>query len=80
MRGRTWTAKNRKILEKLILEGYMVPWIAKSMGLSNATVYAEIKRTIGENEYKERRYIKYTAEKAMEKDIMKIKGDSNDVQ
>lgn len=80
MGERIWTSENRKILEKLLKEGYRIPWIAKSMGISTATVYTEIKSTIGEDEYKARRYIKYTAEKAIDKKIMEIKGESDDVQ
>ena len=80
MGTRIWTFENRKILEKLLKEGYTVPWIAKSMGISAAAVYIEIRRTIGEDEYKARRYIKYTAEKAIDKMIMVIKGETDDVQ
>ncbi len=80
MGTRIWTFENRKILEKLLKEGYTVPWIAKSMGISAAAVYIEIRRTIGEDEYKARRYIKYTAEKAIDKKIMEIKGETDDVQ
>ena len=76
--GQIWTSENRRILESLLQEGYTIPWISKNMGISPTAIYSEIKRTIEEDEYEARRYIKYTAKKAMEKDIMRIKGELND--
>lgn len=73
-----WTAESRKTLEALLKEGYKVPQIANIMSISAMTVYKEIEKGVSEQEYREKRYIKYTADKAIETSIMKLKGEIND--
>ncbi|NCF00659.1 helix-turn-helix domain-containing protein [Emergencia sp. 1XD21-10] len=62
--SRIWTESTRADLEFLLKEGYKVPKIAKMMGISPASIYNELKLTLTEEEYKDRRFTKYTADLA----------------
>ncbi|WP_161907970.1 hypothetical protein [Emergencia sp. 1XD21-10] len=73
--ARIWTKVNRKNLEFYLKEGYMVPRIAEKMGVSAQAIYGEIKKTLTEEEYRERRYVKYSAERAIAKEISQIQGE-----
>ena len=77
MKKRTakWDMQKRKNLESLLKEGYKVPVIARMLELSSATVYNEIKRGLSKEEYESGRYIKYTAERVIENEIAKLKGE-----
>lgn len=61
-----WTEANREDLEFLLKEGYQVPKISKMIGLSPASIYNELKMTLTPEEYADKRFIKYTAERAWE--------------
>lgn len=62
--SRIWTEDTRANLEFLLKEGYKVPKIAKLMVISPASIYNELKVTLTEEEYADRRFNKYTAETA----------------
>ena len=73
-----WTVADREILEKALAEGYTVPWIAKSLNKSAPAIYSELERCLDPEEYMQRRFVKYTAKRAIEKDIMRLKGELDD--
>lgn len=78
--SRIWTEDKRADLEFLLKEGYKVPKIAKMMGISPATIYNELKVTLTEEEYADRRFSKYTAEMAwqMERKTRSRKVNANE--
>lgn len=73
-----WTIVDREMLEKLLAEGYRVPRIAKSLDKPASSIYNEIRRCLEPEEYAEQRYIKYTAKKAIDKEIARLKGELDD--
>lgn len=70
-----WTKEKRSTLEFLLKEGYMVPKIAGMIEISAPSIYNELKRTLTETEYKQRQYVKYSADAAIEMEIKRIKGE-----
>jgi len=70
-----WTKEKRSTLEFLLKEGYMVPKIATMIEVSAPSIYNELKRCLSETEYKQRQYVKYSADAAIEIEIKKIKGE-----
>ncbi|MCI5689267.1 MAG: helix-turn-helix domain-containing protein [Emergencia sp.] len=68
MSSKLWTDASRENLEFLLQEGYQVPKIAKLIGMAPATIYKELRMTLTEEEYADRRFTKYTAERAWQQE------------
>ncbi|MCI9640654.1 MAG: hypothetical protein HFE72_11130 [Emergencia sp.] len=63
-----WTDASREDLEFLLKEGYQVPKISKLIGIAPATIYKELRTTLTDEEYADRRFTKYTAERAWQQE------------
>ena len=74
--SKIWNKEKREELEYLLKEGYRVPYIAKMFQLSPATIYRELKYVLTEKEYEGRQFVKYSVERAINKDIETIKGEN----
>lgn len=60
----SWNREARLELEQLLKQGYTISSIASKMNISRPTVLDEVKRGTTEDEYAERRYNQYRANKA----------------
>lgn len=73
----TWSYDKRKELELLLKEGYQPTKIADLMGMKNAgQIYYELKKVLSEEEYKNKQFIKYSAQRAEEEYMKKFRGES----
>ena len=70
-----WTKERREQLELLLKEGFTLKAISEIMNVSTTTIRTELQAVLDKDEYKNRQYIKYTAEAAIEKDIRILKGE-----
>lgn len=68
-KGPDWDDESRKTLETLAKEGYNIPYIAKRLGVSHQTVRSELMRGMDEESYRQGRYLKYSAQKSVEKQV-----------
>lgn len=70
-----WTLDKKRELEAYLKEGFPVNEIVKRMGIYRRSVVDEIKNGTEPQEFEQRRYIKYSADKAFERDVAKLKGE-----
>lgn len=71
----SWNREKCETLELLLKEGFTVPKIAKQLNTTPGTIYRELKRTLTSEEYEEKRYIKYCAEKAIANRLKDFNGE-----
>lgn len=64
MKRSSWNRDSRLELERLLKQGYTISYIASKMKVSRPTILDEVKHGITEDEYNERRYNQYRANKA----------------
>lgn len=64
MRRSSWNREMRLELENYLKQGYTISAIANKIHLTRPTVLEEVKRGLSDEEYSERRYNQYRANKA----------------
>lgn len=69
MKASCWNRESRKQLENLLSEGYSIQQCAETLNRAIATVRTEIQRGCAEDEFDEKRYIKYKATRAELREI-----------
>lgn len=69
MKASCWTRESREQLENLLGEGYSIQQCAEMLDRAIGTVRTEIKRGCDEEEFSEKRYIKYKATRAELREI-----------
>ena len=65
MKPSTWEMERRKQLQLLLEQGYTVGRVSEILGLARPTIFAEIKRGTTVDEYREKRFVKYSIERAI---------------
>ena len=68
------TLQEKKDLELFLKEGFSVSMISSDLGIHKATIYKEIRNGVDEFHYKNKQYIKYSAEKSMTNDENRRRG------
>lgn len=68
-----WTNDKRRTLESLLKKGFRISSISEAIGISSTSIYKEIRRGVSEDEYAKGRYIMYSANKSINKQIDEIK-------
>lgn len=61
-----WSEPERQALETMLRDAFPVSRISAELGVSTQTLYAEIKKGVTAEEYRNRQYGKYTAKKSVE--------------
>ena len=64
-----WNYSMRNQLQLLLEEGFTLRRIADSFGVSYTNLKKELSRGLSEEEFKEKRYIKYSLEEAVMKEF-----------
>ena len=77
MRASSWGLVKRKKLKLLLDEGYNAKHISEILDISYQAILNEIKRGTKEDEYKEKRWVKYSIERAAYTEVKDLFG--NDV-
>lgn len=72
---RIWSIEMREQLKFVLGEGLLPAHIIKDFGISRVTLLKELKRGLSEEEYRERRYIKYLPVKALKTEITELFGE-----
>ncbi len=65
-----WTLEKRQQLEHLLAEGFNVNRIRELVGGSAATILKEIKRGVSEEEYNQKRFVKYSFKQAIYTEVL----------
>lgn len=65
-----WTLEKRQQLEHLLAEGFNVTQIKELVGGSQPTILKEIKRGVSEEEYDQKRFVKYSFIQAIYKEVL----------
>lgn len=60
-----WDMPLREALETMLKDGFPISRISKELGITKPTIYAEVKRGVTDEEYKNHQYSKYTARKSV---------------
>jgi len=68
---------NRKKLQLLLLDGFSLTVIQKTLNITRSVLYTEIKKGLTDEEYKNRRYVKYNLTRAIIADIEKFVGEDS---
>ena len=70
-----WNMIDRGMLSKSLLEGFSLVQIEEEIGISRFQIKSEIKRGLTEDEYKERRYVKYNPERSVYQTALQAIGE-----
>lgn len=73
MAKKVWTKERRKMMQELLQNGYSITKVSKALEISKPVIYKELKETLSQKDYEERRFIKYTASAGLNKEICKLK-------
>ncbi len=65
-----WTLEKRQQLEHLLAEGFNVNQVRELVGGSASTILKEIKRGVSEEEYNQKRFVKYSFKQAIYKEVL----------
>lgn len=65
-----WTLEKRQQLEHLLAEGFNVNQVRELVGGSASTILKEIKRGVSEEEYDQKRFVKYSFKQAIYKEVL----------
>ena len=65
-----WTLEKRQQLEHLLAEGFNVNQVRELVGGSAATILKEIRRGVSEEEYDQKRFVKYSFKQAIYKEVL----------
>ena len=65
-----WTLEKRQQLEHLLAEGFNVNQVRELVGGSASTILKEIKRGVSEEEYNQKRFVKYSFKQAIYKEVI----------
>lgn len=65
-----WTLEKRQQLEHLLAEGFNVNQVRELVGGSASTILKEIKRGVSEEEYDQKRFVKYSFKQAICKEVL----------
>lgn len=65
-----WTLEKRQQLEHLLAEGFNVNQVRELVGGSASTILKEIKRGVREEEYDQKRFVKYSFKQAIYKEVL----------
>lgn len=68
---------NRKKLEFLLSDGFSLTVIQNTLNVTRSVLYTEIKKGLTAEEYKNRRYVKYSPIRAIIADIEKAVGEDS---
>ncbi|MCI9640437.1 helix-turn-helix domain-containing protein [Ihubacter sp. mB4P-1] len=74
MAKKVWDQKKRNELENLLKDGYPISKIGNMLGISYATIYKELRTVLTEEEYRNRQFVKYSAEAGIEHAVAKVMG------
>lgn len=77
MRASSWGLVKRKKLKLLLDEGYNAKHISEILNISYQAILNEIKRGTTADEYREKRWVKYSVERAAYTEVKDLFG--NDV-
>lgn len=69
-----WTLEKRQQLEHLLAEGFSVNQVRELVGGSASTVLREIKRGVSEEEYNQKRFVKYSFKQAIYQEVIESIG------
>ena len=75
MRASSWGLVKRKKLKLLIDEGYNAKHISEILDISYQAILNEIKRGTTADEYREKRWVKYSVERAAYTEVKDLFGD-----
>ena len=73
--NRIWTIQMREQLKFVLSEGLLPTHIVKDFNISRPTLLKELKRELTEDEYIEKRYIKYLPVRALKEEINEVFGE-----
>lgn len=73
---RIWTIKMREQLKFVLGEGLLPTHIVKDFNISRPALLKELKRGLTEDEYNEKRYIKYLPVRALKAEINEVFGEN----
>mgnify|MGYP000494500325 FL=1 len=73
--NRIWTIQMREQLKFVLSEGLLPTHIVKDFNISRPTLLKELKRGLTEDEYMEKRYIKYLPVRALKEEINEVFGE-----
>lgn len=73
--NRIWTIQMREQLKFVLSEGLLSTHIVKDFNISRPTLLKELKRGLTEDEYIEKRYIKYLPVRALKEEINEVFGE-----
>lgn len=73
--NRIWTIQMREQLKFVLSEGLLPTHIVKDFNISRPTLLKELKRGLTEDEYIEKRYIKYLPVRALKEEINEVFGE-----
>ena len=65
-----WTLEKRQQLEHLLAEEFNVNQVRELVGGSASTILKEIKRGVSEEEYDQKRFVKYSFKQAIYKEVL----------
>ena len=65
-----WTLEKRQQLEHLLAEEFNVNQVRELVGGSASTILKEIKRGVSEEEYNQKRFVKYSFKQAIYKEVL----------
>ena len=65
-----WTLEKRQQLEHLLAEGFNVNQIKEFVGGSSSTILKEIKRGVSDEEYGQKRFVKYSFKQAIYEEVL----------
>lgn len=81
-KGLDWNDRGRKALEEMAKKGYRVTEIAEALGVSGQTVRSELMRGMSEENYKNGRYVQYSAEESIQNQLAayekKLRGEGSE--